>query len=186
MVPVYKTRGFKYIFRFLFLFAGLYTFHQFYIGLVAPGGSFYSPFCANHLNYIAWLRSLILHGSNVVTHLFGMNTFVDPPFKLRVINGSHVFMGYDCIGFGVMSFWMAFVFANHEPFVKKSLWCIYGLVGIFIINCMRVALVLAAFQYQWKAFMLIDHHTLFNITAYIVLFMLIFLYTRASKTEAVA
>src|SRR5690348_14623801 len=76
----------QYFKRFIVVFFALYYFNVLYIGIVTPGG-FYFPFIEQYLNYPSWLISLILHFSNIITHLLGLNSYVKDNI-LSVYNGS--------------------------------------------------------------------------------------------------
>jgi exosortase/archaeosortase family protein len=172
--------GLLFIGKFLSLFALFYFFTYYYIGVVAPGG-YYSPFLHDYANYVDWLRSSILHGANTVCHLFDLNTNVKAPFLLRVENGPGVRMVYTCIGYGVMSFWAAFVIANDGSLKKKLLWLLGGLWGIWLINCFRVALLLITLEKQGDINKFAEHHTMFNTIAYSFIFAIIYLFARKRK-----
>lgn len=176
-----KNPGIRFIILFLLLFGLQYGFHEMYIGITSPGGSTYNRFLEQHLNYINWVRSSILHGANVIAHLLGYDTFINPPFKLQ-IGRYTVTMVYSCIGFAVMSFWIAFVIAHSARFKKKLLWTAGGVLAIWTINCLRVALLLIANYNRWNAFRIIDHHTLFNIAAYLLIFIMIYFFTKKEKS----
>jgi exosortase/archaeosortase family protein len=82
-----------------------------------------------------------------------------------------------------MSFWMAFILADNSRLKKKISWCLTGLAAIWFINCLRVAIILMAFEKDWKALTNLDQHTLFNVVAYLLIFFMIFLYHRSDKKE---
>jgi exosortase/archaeosortase family protein len=90
-------------------------------------------------------------------------------------------MVYSCIGYGVMSFWVAFIFANKGTFKKKFLWISGGILVLWIINVLRVSLLLLAINKNWKIPLGWDHHTWFNIVAYSLIFLMILLYDRSFK-----
>ncbi|TDH28029.1 hypothetical protein EXU57_06080 [Segetibacter sp. 3557_3] len=181
-----QNKGFIYIIKFLCWFAVLYGGTIFFIGLTSPAGGFYSSFLDNNLNYINWWRTAILEVSNIFAHLFGMNTFVQHPMKLKAVDGAGVRMVYSCIGYGVTSFWCAFVLANEGKWQKKLFWAIAGGVGLFLVNCLRVSLLLLAVQSRWQVNRFFDHHTLFNIAAYALIFFLMYIYTRNSASDLAA
>jgi exosortase/archaeosortase family protein len=85
-------------------------------------------------------------------------------------------MVYRCVGYGVMSFWAAFVLANKSRLAKKIYWVLLGWIVIWIINCIRVVLLLTALEKNWSVNKYVDHHALFNIVAYGFIFLLIFTY----------
>jgi exosortase/archaeosortase family protein len=169
--------GLRFIIKFLVLFLGLNYFNDFFIGITAPGG-LYVPYLEQHLNYVAWIRHSILWGSMHVSGLFGYESYVDGPYHLRSVTGPGVQMVYSCIGLGIMSFWTAFVVAHEINWKKKVFWTFIGLLTIWIINCFRVSVILAAAVNRWNASKYLDHHDTFNIVAYIFIFLLIILFLR--------
>jgi exosortase/archaeosortase family protein len=171
-----------YFFKFLLLLTTLYYFNIFYIAITDPQGRIYSSFLENNLNYLSWLRNSILYFSNQITHSLGLNTYVLPPFRLKVLHGPSVETVYACLGLGLMSFWIAFVATEGERLKKKLLWSICGVAVIWFINCWRIALLLAAMQRGLNINKYVDHHTLFNIIAYLLIGLLIWLF-KSSQLE---
>jgi exosortase/archaeosortase family protein len=167
----------------LSLFATLYFFNVAFIGITSPG-NFYISFLDKYLNYIDWLRDLILHTSNFIVRTTGLNSIVEEPYLLRVKGGPAVKMVYTCIGYGVMSLWVAFVIAYDGKLKQKILWVIIGCICILIINCFRVSMLLIALVSKWNVNKYIEHHDLFNIFSYLLIFLLIYLYTnKVSRIE---
>lgn len=183
-----KNPGFVFIVKFLVLFLGLHYFNEFYIGITAPGG-LYVPFLDHHLNYVAWIRHSVLFGSKLLCGLFGYDTHIEGEYFLRSVTGHGVRMVYSCIGLGIMSFWAGFVLAHANPWKKKLYWTLLGLVVIWIINCFRVAIILMATVNDRNINRFIEHHTFFNMIAYLFIFILIILFLKRQglqKTEQVA
>lgn len=175
-----KNNLVKYIAKFLLAFLLLYFGTIAWIGLTVPGG-FYSSFVENYLNYPAWLRASILAGSTIVLNLFGHQTYQPDAYILRIENGDGIRMVYSCIGYGVMSFWTAFVFANNGSWKRKLKWIFGGLISLWFINIMRVSLLLVINNKHKSMPLGIDHHTWFNIAAYLLIFVMIYFYDRESK-----
>ena len=150
------------------------------IGITAPGG-LYVGFIDNYLNYINWLRSSLMHATAGVVSLFGYHAFLENAYVLRLTEGGAIKMVYSCIGYGVMSFWGAFIFANKLEFWKKMQWMAGGLLAIWIVNVARVALMVIAISHRWTSPFDLNNHTLFNIAAYSVIFTMIFLFDRSQK-----
>lgn len=175
----YKNSFFIYLIKFLLVFCVLYFGTEAFIGLTAPGG-LYVPFLDHHLNFIAWLRASILIGSKTLLAILGYEAFRPDEFLLKLKNGEGVRMVYACIGYGIMSFWIAFVFANRGSWQKKAKWIAGGLLSIWLINVIRVSLLLIANSKNKRMPFGIDHHTWFNIIAYLVIFILIYFYERSS------
>jgi len=163
--------------KFASAFCILYFGTLLLIGLSTPGG-YYNSYMEK-LNFIDWLRSSLLHGSKALLGLFGFETNVEGLYILRAKHGVAVRMVYQCIGYGVMSFWGAFVFANTAKISKKIKWILGGWLLIWCINVIRVSLLLAAINNKWSMPIRIDHHTLFNIAAYTLILIMIYFFDRS-------
>ncbi len=153
------------------------------VGLSAQGG-YYSAFVAHNLNYISWLRSSLLYGSKGLLQVFGFDTYFADQYLLRLKGGYGVRMVYSCLGYGVMSFWIAFIFANKGSFIKKLRWIVAGILCIWIINVCRVSLLLVAANKHWANLFGFDHHTWFTIVAYILIFALMYFFDKSGKIKA--
>jgi exosortase/archaeosortase family protein len=99
---------------------------------------------------------------------------------IRITGGRAVIVSMSCVGYGVYSFWIAFVIANKGRFWKKARWIIVGLLGLWFINGIRITLFLAAINKDWPMPLGLNHHTWFNIAAYLLIFIMIWLYDRSS------
>ncbi len=149
-------------------------------GLAAPG-NYYSPFIDKHLDCASWLRMSLLSGSKIFLALIGYKTVITDVHHLQMYQGVSVQLVYACLGVGVMSFWNAFVFANRGSWKRKLAWMLGGTLMLWLINVLRISLVLLANNKQWSIPLGWDHHTWFNIIAYIFIFVLIYLYDRNLK-----
>lgn len=152
------------------------------IGLTSPGG-YYSIFADRYLNYVAVLRGLLLHSAKSLLLILGYPVYLKDIYTIKLQNGLGVHVGYDCIGYGVMIFWLAFIIANSGSLMKKIKWIIAGLLLIWIINVLRISLLVVALNEKWSSPFDLDNHTLFNIVAYIAIFSMIYLFDRAEKKE---
>ena len=123
----------KKFIRFIVIFAAVFTLCYygalFFVGVVVPGGT-YSPFIEKYLNVTAWLRTSLMNGSKLLLSLFGTQTFREGEYVLRSANGKGIRLSYDCLGFGVMSFWAAYIVATMTVPAKK-IWWFFG--GLFLI-----------------------------------------------------
>lgn len=167
-----------YFVRFILLFLALYYFNVLYIGIVDWRGSVYSPFLDKNLNYIEWLRNSILYTSNMIAHILGLKSYVSLPFRVKIFQGPYVETVYACLGLGIMSFWVAFVSAHQADWKRKALWIAIGTFSIWFINCWRIALLLLALQYRKAINGYFNHHTLFNIVAYLLIAFLVYLHAK--------
>jgi exosortase/archaeosortase family protein len=175
-----KYLDLNYLFKFLVVFLALYYFHIFFLGLTTPDGRFYSSFLETDLNYIAALRSSILHVSHVFLSFFHFNSYIEGTQIIRSSNAA-VEVWLPCLGLGISSFWVAFVVAHKIAIKSKILWSVAGVALIWFINCWRIALLLLALDKDWYQNSLIDHHTAFNIVAYIVIGFMIFSFIRSTR-----
>ena len=178
-----KKNFISYFLKFLSSFCVLYYGTIALIGLTTPGG-YYSSFAEKYFNYVAALRYLLLHCAKLLLELFGFDIYLKDAYTLKMNGGSGVHVGYDCIGYGVMFFWIAFIYANNVSFVKRLQWLLGGLLLIWLVNVIRIALMLVAVNQHWKSFLNLDNHTLFNIAAYTVIFTMIFFFDKSLKKES--
>ncbi len=118
----------------------------------------------------------------MLTELIGYQTYLANQYTLRIVEGSGVKMVYSCLGLGVMSFWTAFVTANTAPLAKKLKWLAFGLGLLWLINVLRITLLLIAATRSWRI-PLFEHHTWFNGFAYLLIFVLIWLYDKQHSTR---
>lgn len=170
-----------YFIKLLSLFLLFYYFNLFFIGITAPG-NYYSSFLDHHLNYVAGFRNSVLHMSNLIATLLGLDSHVDDLFTITA-NEYSVTIVYSCLGFGVMSFWTAFVLAGYADRKKKIMWILSGLIIIWLLNCTRMAILLLAMTKHWPVNSVIDHHTLFNIISYALIIVMTFLYYKDEKNQ---
>jgi len=169
-----------YFLKFVLTFCVLYYGTIAMIGITSPGG-YYSEFAAKYLDYVSALRWMLLHCAKLLLNIFGFHVYLKDVYTIKLQNGLGVHVGYDCIGYGVLIFWFAFVFANSGSFVKKAKWILGGLLLIWMVNVIRIALMVVSVNNHWSTPLGLDNHTLFNIAAYAVIFTMIYFFDRAEK-----
>ncbi len=170
---VLNNPSYRFLLIFLSLFTLLYYFNIFYLGIVSPGG-YYFPFLAENLNYIEGFTQLLLQLTAFVLKLLGYKTFTFENW-LHVSGKGGFILAYDCLGFGIMSFFTAFVIAYPKPIKSKYYYLPVGLLLIQSLNITRFVLL----SLYWKGSLfngLTDHHDLFNIVLYIMLLLIIYLW----------
>jgi len=172
-----------YIVKFAVAFCVLYFGTKVMIGLSIPGG-YYSSFVQKYLNVASWLRSSLMHASSMLVNFFGFDSKIEGDYVIRIKHGTGVRIVYGCLGYGVLSFWAAFIFANSVTIKKKILWIFGGCFLIWLINVLRISILLISVNRHWKSSFNIDHHTLFNIAAYILIFVMIYLFDRSEKKKS--
>ena len=79
-----------------------------------------------------------MRGTGFILSLFGIQTHTEPGFVIRIDGGRGVIIAMDCVGYGVYSFWAAFVIANNGSFKKKALWIMGGLLALWLVNVIRI------------------------------------------------
>lgn len=173
-----------YLLKFIISFCILYYGTLAIIGLSAPGG-YYNKFIADHLNFVDWLRYSLLVSAKFILSLFGYTIKFMDKYVIRMENGSGIRMVYSCVGYGVMSFWGAFIFANTGSWKKKVKWICGGWLLIWGINVARVCLIILAVNKNWSMPLGFDHHTWFNIAAYGCIFVLIYFYDLSQKKKGI-
>ncbi|HMO61652.1 MAG TPA: archaeosortase/exosortase family protein [Ferruginibacter sp.] len=173
-----------YIARFLGSFCLLYFGTYLLIGISTPGGSLYSSFIDEYLNYVHGLRRMLLNGSRLILSVFGYEASIENMYDLRLKGGSRVHMVYSCLGIGLLSFWLAFIYANAIGFRKSLLWMTSGVFMICLLNIARVSLLLLSNNYRWGLFRNVNHHTMFNIAVYILIFFMMWIFDRCMKKTA--
>ena len=155
--------------RFLLIFLGLfvcfYYFNIYYFSITSPGNH-YIPFFDGHLNYIRWLRNLLLTVSRSIVNMIGF-TCISNDHQLLVAGRGIIDVVYSCLGLGVMSFFTAFVIAYPKKLKPKLIFLLTGLVSIQVLNILRF--VLLAVLWDKKSQLVLDHHTIFNIVIYIII-----------------
>lgn len=171
-----------FFFKFLVLMAGIYYFNVFYISIIDARGYIYSSFFDQHLNYFALIRASILHTANFIDHLYGLGSYVADP-SLKLPNGHGIYVDLACLGYGVMSFWIAFIVAHKATWQKKLAWAAGGVVFLWLLNCCRVALLLIAITKRWNTEKWMDSHALFNTVVYAFIIGMIYLYYQLDKRK---
>ncbi len=171
-----------YLLKFLGIFCLLYFGTLAFIGLAAPGG-YHILFIEKYLDYVSWIKRSLINATALTLSIFHIPTVREPPFALKIAGGRGIIVAMDCVGYGVYSFWVAFVVANRGSFGKKFSWVALGLLALWIINDIRITLFLLAINKGWPMPLGIDHHTWFAIFAYLLIFILIALYDRSLKKD---
>ena len=177
-----KNPFFLYILKFAGIFCVCYYGTIAMIGLAAPGG-YHVPFIEKYLDYVHWIKLSLMYGPALILSLFGINTHMDPGYLIHFAPGEGVVIAMDCVGYGVYSFWIAFIAANTGTWMRKAKWILFGLLGLWFINVLRVTLLLTAINKNWPMPLGLDHHDWFNIFAYLLIFTMIWWYDKTGKSH---
>ena len=172
-----------FLIKFIGIFLILYYGSLGVVGITAPGGSYYSKFVSDYLDFVRGIQSSLIVGAHHLLSIFGVDTSWTDQYRFYVVGGKAVVVYYGCAGLGVMSFWIAFILAGKEVIYRKIPWLFGGLMMIWLINVSRIALFLMAVNQRWEMPFDIDHHTWFNVVAYGAIFLLIFFHERNAYPE---
>lgn len=164
------------VLTFLLTFAVLYYSFIAYIGIISPGGRGYSPFLDHYLNVPAWLTYVICTSAKTLLQVLGYDAYQKAPNNVSIHGARGVNIIWACIGYGVMSFWVAFVAAHKAGWKYKTKWIATGVLSIVAINIIRIASIPLAFYYHWKRYTDIEMHFLFNVVSYIFISALVLLF----------
>jgi len=171
-----------YLLKFLLTFCILYYGTKAMIGITNPGG-YYNAFADKYMDYISGFRNLLLNSSKLLLQAIGYDVYLKDGYTIKMINGRGVKIVYSCLGYGIISFWIAFVFANKTSLKKMLQWMTGGVLVICLLNIFRICLMLISVNKHWPSLFNLDNHTWFNIVLYGVLFFMIYLFDRSEKIQ---
>ncbi len=176
----YKNPTYRFLVLFLTGFLLLYYFNLFFIGITSPG-NYYSSFLNQHLNYIRGLRDLLLQIISKILTIQGYKVYTSD-YTLHAMNIGGFNIVYSCLGFGVMSFFTAFVIAwPGKPVKNKIFFIIAGIAIIQLLNITRFILI--TLYFNKILFLGINHHTLFNLILYFILMVVIYVWINSPKKK---
>lgn len=161
---------YRFLLQFPLLFLAFYAFNIAFIGITTPG-HIYLEAVDKHLNYIQASRQLILTSTSTILNLFGYQVTTSAQ-QLHVEHHAGFKLVYSCLGYGVMSFFSAFVITFPKPDGRKWKFLIAGLATIQVLNLLR----LLTIAIYWKRTdpIFLNHHDLFNFLLYGILLMMIY------------
>jgi len=170
----------RFIVLFVLLYLLLYGFNTAYIGITSKGGT-YIPFLDEHLNYIKWWRTFSIEASAKVLRSLNYEVLTNNT-QLRVVGKSGFTLVYSCLGYGVMSVFVAFCLTFPSPFKYRFGFMFGGLILIQIVNLARFIL-LSLYWNKRKPLLGIDHHDLFNISIYALLIIVCYFWLKFSSRK---
>ncbi len=180
----YNSTFIKYTAKLLLLYFIFDYGTTLFIGVTGTGGRYYSYTLDHYFNYVSWLRNIILHGSNSMMHLLRFDTTIVSEYLIGIKHGAAVQLVYSCLGYGVLSFWAAFIIANKGTLKFKAIWLCFGFFVIIFSNIVRVCILLISKQQKWYKPFEFDHHTTYNIIAYLLVLMLMFFFLKVLKQKS--
>ncbi len=164
----------SFVFKFLLFFFLFYYGTEAVIALSAKEGQ-YSKFVADYLDYVSMIKRSLIWGTRLLLSFFDIDTYQLDPFIVRIKDGVGVRIAHGCVGYGVYSFWLAYVLANSWTVKLKVKLVIIGLFILWLINVFRISLLLQTMQHNQSMPLGLDHHTWFNIISYGLILLFLFL-----------
>jgi exosortase/archaeosortase family protein len=141
----------------------------------------YSEFLDHHLNLVKGLTGFLTACSKWVLEVLSYNVYQSNYHTLRIGYSGGISLNPSCLGWGVISFWIAFVFANAGARKHKLKWMLAGIASICILNISRIVLIVLSSHLGWKTITSLDHHQSFNVFSYFCIFIFMYWYIRVQK-----
>lgn len=182
MKKLHRESPLRFLMMFLGLFLLFYYFNIFFFSITSHGAH-YIPFFDEHLNYIRWFRHLLLYISKTIINWSGYNSICND-YQLLVAGRGTISVIYSCLGFGIMSFFAAFVMAYPKKLKAKLVFLFAGLVSIQVLNISRF--VLLALFWDKKTKVILDHHTIFNIVIYVIIAISLYFWVKRDDKQPIA
>jgi exosortase/archaeosortase family protein len=177
---LWNLKQYRFLMLFPLLFAVLYGFNIAFIGVTCPG-RLYLGFLDKHLNYIQAWRHLTITTTSTILGGLGYHVSTSAQY-LRVSGHAGFNLVYSCLGYGVMSFFAAFVISFPRDTGTKWKFLSCGLLTIQALNLVRFVTI--AIYWRQTDSKLSGHHTLFNILIYGVLLLMIYLWTNNQSNRS--
>jgi exosortase/archaeosortase family protein len=178
-----KKYAFLFLLKFLGLFLVLYLFLPFYQGITGVGGKMYVRFLDEHVNLVQGFTLFLTGSAKILLQAFDLHVSQINYHVLRIEDSRGISVNPSCLGWGVMSFWIAFVFANEGTWRQKLKWMLLGVSSICLLNIARIALIAAANHFRWTVITSLDPHQVFNVLCYACIFILMYLYLKMQKNS---
>ncbi|TAH05930.1 MAG: hypothetical protein EAZ13_10870, partial [Sphingobacteriia bacterium] len=130
-----------FLVKFLGLFCVLYYGTYAFIGLSVEGGR-YIPWL-KQVDYVSAYRNTILSCSEKLLQWMGYNAYRQGNYYLYLDGRNGVQLIYECLGIGMISFWVAFVATDIGGTIKAKLkWIFAGICFITLLNIIRISFLL--------------------------------------------
>ena len=149
----------------------------FYVGLTSPGGKLFSPFLTRFANFPYWLSALVSGSARLLLTIMGYAVYQKSATNITITGSSGVNIAWGCLGVGAISLWIAFIIAHRWAIKNKVKWVVAGVVFIFIVNIMRIAMIALSNYYGWKYMHSFNAHTSFDVLTYAVILILMLFFT---------
>jgi exosortase/archaeosortase family protein len=166
-----------FIVKFIGIFLLINFTVKFLYGASIKGG-YYNAFIEQNLNIVRGIRSALMLSVTWLLNIVNIQTIQVDEFTLRSTQGKGIRLVYECLAIAVHSVWLAYTISYPTAIKQKLKWAFGGFFLIWLLNTIRIALVLYANNNNLSFPFGIDHHTWFNIVAYALLIFLIFAFQK--------
>lgn len=178
---VANQKAIQFVASLLILYFFFSQSNLFMNSVMSPGSRFYNLYIATNLDYIQALKSALIKPAASIIKAFGFYVVYNNE-DVMVVNGPWLRINYSCLGFGVMSFLAAFVFAFPATWKSTFKMLVIGVIAIYILNVLRIAglgILLGFFKSQRHNFTY--HHEIFNVLVYICIFIMLFMWIKKKR-----
>jgi len=173
-----NKKAIKFIVTLFLLYFIFSQANLFLNSVMSPGGSHYNAYLAEHFNYIQGLKNVLIKPSVWIIKAFGFYA-IHNKTDVLVVNGPLLRINYSCLGLGVMSFLVSFVFAVPTGMKETVKMLIIGIFSIYLLNVIRIAGLGLLFGYfQSQRYYFEYHHEIFNVLVYIIVFYMLYLWAK--------
>jgi exosortase/archaeosortase family protein len=119
---------------------------------------------------------IVAKQSTWLLKITGYNAYQKNPANVSIHGSGGVTIIWGCVGVGVMFLWFSFIVAHKAKFIYKLKWVVAGIALIFIVNIIRIVLIVLSFFYHWKYIQSFNAHATFNTITYIIIIILMIIF----------
>ncbi len=148
----------KKIKEILFIFFGYTLLRNF----IVPYFNFYS-----YIDFLLSITKSIVGNSGFYSH-------IDGPY-LHGERGT-LFMAKWCLGFVTMYIYSSVIFLTRKDIKTTSVFIVSGIIFLHVLNIIRLSMLFVFIQKNDNIELAYDHHNLYNVIVYIILFVIWIIY----------
>lgn len=188
----------------------VYTFILKFLGLTVPA---FLIFILSHEDHsiqqwlstsfpVYHLAKIIMLGASEMLTILGYDAIVwfsseiyhYSVFAIRILGGGTVFIGFSCLGIGIMWFFASVIIASNRHFFSKTIYILCGVLIIQLFNMLRISYLTWLMRnnendvFPGLTFfgrIKIDHHDVFNYFIIFIVFIFILIWFENKKIRRV-
>jgi exosortase/archaeosortase family protein len=174
----------KFLAFFIILLEGFYL----YVGVISTGGRLYSYFLARYFNFPYWLTVTVAKGAAFFLQILGYSVHQANASNISINGARGVTIAWPCLGVAPISLWIGFIVAHRCKTAYKIKWISTGVIIIFLLNMLRIAVIVLSNYHHWFHLEDFNAHTSFNILTYAIILLMMFVFIKnfSSKKNATA